>query len=94
MIKQYNVFRPLTEFESLWKAQEQCKLMSKLYYSIFLSNLPHKDTVKDRWERDLLVDFLEDERNKLKRYNQSLSRNVSILENRFKTINRWSLTPN
>lgn len=54
--------------------------MSKLYVLI-LNNLPYKDEVKIRWERDLLNSFEERDWLRLKTFNMSFSGNINIQEN-------------
>lgn len=52
LMKRDDIFRPLTEFESLFCTQENKGLMSKLY-RLLLCQLPWKNNTKDRWEKDL-----------------------------------------
>lgn len=65
--------------------------MSKLYM-VLLDKLPWRDTVKDRWGKDLRMEITEEEWRRIKRFNGSFVGNVSIQENRFKIIHRWYLT--
>lgn len=84
--KQYNVFRLLTRLEILLISQDKRKLMLRLY-SMLLSMWPLVDMkMKQNWGKNLRRSFLEDEWERIIKFNRSISKNVSIQENRFKFV--------
>lgn len=68
------------------------KLMFKLY-SLLLKHLPFVDNTKIWWGKDLMLLISDSAWLKLQKFNLIFSSNVSIMENRFKVMQHWYLTP-
>lgn len=90
--KRSDIFRPLTEFESLIKDLKRQKLFK--LYTLLLHVLPYVDTAKFRWEWDLQTVISEESWVSIRRFNIMFSAYASIQENRYKLVQRWYLTPN
>lgn len=77
LMKCNNVFRPLTSFEMLLSSNVEKKHLSKLYQ--FMASTVHSvDNIKSKWEKELGLNWIDKEWDKLKQVNYSCSRNVGV----------------